>query len=423
MNNKEFNVRPNLFSALENFRANWKAGGLLWIDAICIDQAFTPEKNEQVQRMKDIYETSAGTIIWLGPADESTYSAFYKIHRISESWLQRIEALKSLAMPDELLEEYTNLLNADFGDADSFQLWDAVRALFNPNWWRRAWILQELCVTPSAVLTSTNCSIPQSKVPNVHLMTTQHAVSMPKVTNLDVSSFSKYLEMFRRSLRLLQDLELSWKYYRMSEDKSADLATMLFKLRRFSASDARGRVYAVLGLSEEGKHFRADYALSIRACFIQAVHHSIKSLRIMGHCKYLHLVEDLPSWAPGWINDTSYRVPLPQTGVSLGDIDRVVRVYSAGGKGGDGDVSIFPEEGLMVLDGVLLNEIIFVTNDLPKYAEKERVPQSFWFLNTVTQAQSTGHQIRTDCYHSVVHECKWLREWVESQQTTEIVYY
>jgi hypothetical protein len=98
-------------------------------------------------------------------------------------------------------------------------------------------------------------------------------------------------------------------------------------------------------------------------------------------------------------------------------------VYSAGGKGGDGDVSIFPEEGLMVLDGVLLNEIIFVTNDLPKYAEKERVPQSFWFLNTVTQAQSTGHQIRTDCYHSVVHECKWLRERVESQQTKEIVYH
>jgi hypothetical protein len=263
VNNKEFNVRSNLFSALEDFRANWKAGGLLWIDAICIDQAFTPEKNEQVQQMKDIYKTSAGTIIWLGPADESTYSAFYKIHTTSESWLQRSEALKSLAVPDELLEEYTNLLKADLGDADSFQLWDAIRALFNSNWWRRAWILQELCVAPGVVLTSTNCSVPRSEILNVHLVATQHAVSMPKVTSLDVSSFSKYSEMFRRSLRPLQDLELSWKYYRMSEEKSADLATMLFKLRRFSASDARDKVYAVLGLSEEGKHFRADYDLSI----------------------------------------------------------------------------------------------------------------------------------------------------------------
>jgi hypothetical protein len=39
----------------------------IWIDQICIDQVNVRERGTQVNIMKDIYQKSEGTIIWLGP--------------------------------------------------------------------------------------------------------------------------------------------------------------------------------------------------------------------------------------------------------------------------------------------------------------------------------------------------------------------
>ncbi|KAH8711872.1 heterokaryon incompatibility protein-domain-containing protein, partial [Phaeosphaeriaceae sp. PMI808] len=40
--------------------------GLLWIDAICINQQDNKEKGIQVNIMRDIYKRAADVIIWLG---------------------------------------------------------------------------------------------------------------------------------------------------------------------------------------------------------------------------------------------------------------------------------------------------------------------------------------------------------------------
>jgi hypothetical protein len=39
---------------------------LLWVDAVCIDQENTNEKNHQVQQMYTIYSLAYRTLIWLG---------------------------------------------------------------------------------------------------------------------------------------------------------------------------------------------------------------------------------------------------------------------------------------------------------------------------------------------------------------------
>ncbi|KAK2730266.1 heterokaryon incompatibility protein [Colletotrichum kahawae] len=43
---------------------------VLWIDAICINQANITERNDQVQRMRKIYSRARVVVIWLGPATE-----------------------------------------------------------------------------------------------------------------------------------------------------------------------------------------------------------------------------------------------------------------------------------------------------------------------------------------------------------------
>lgn len=64
--NPGFPVSRNLLSALRQLRDGTQAK-VLWVDAICINQdPRSPEKNEQVAMMGDIYTQAILTVIWLG---------------------------------------------------------------------------------------------------------------------------------------------------------------------------------------------------------------------------------------------------------------------------------------------------------------------------------------------------------------------
>jgi hypothetical protein len=48
-------VSPTLYEALKQYRYSGQ-GKPLWVDALCIDQGYLPERNHQVQLMPEIYE-------------------------------------------------------------------------------------------------------------------------------------------------------------------------------------------------------------------------------------------------------------------------------------------------------------------------------------------------------------------------------
>jgi hypothetical protein len=64
-------ITANLEIALRHLRRQDK-DRLLWIDAICINQAKddTEERNDQVQKMRLIYEKAERVIAWLGSVEE-----------------------------------------------------------------------------------------------------------------------------------------------------------------------------------------------------------------------------------------------------------------------------------------------------------------------------------------------------------------
>ena len=72
-----FRISSNLQNAFESIRSETEVV-ILWVDAICINQANNFEKSWQVQMMRAIYEKARSAIIWLGsstvdgnPADRS----------------------------------------------------------------------------------------------------------------------------------------------------------------------------------------------------------------------------------------------------------------------------------------------------------------------------------------------------------------
>lgn len=59
----------NLVNFLYHHRrtlGNESGSGVLWVDAICINQNDVPERNKQVLLMRQVYEKAASTIVWLG---------------------------------------------------------------------------------------------------------------------------------------------------------------------------------------------------------------------------------------------------------------------------------------------------------------------------------------------------------------------
>jgi hypothetical protein len=80
INGTPLRVTENLEAALNQLRRrhNRSRGNnpAIWIDAICIDQDNEAERNEQVQRMIEIFYGAQHVLVWLGPESDNTPLAF-----------------------------------------------------------------------------------------------------------------------------------------------------------------------------------------------------------------------------------------------------------------------------------------------------------------------------------------------------------
>jgi hypothetical protein len=106
----------------------------IWIDAICINQYDTTEKNVQVPMMSTIYGCANKVIVWLGEAghytdmimNEEVIELIVRGLRQAEGAVLRHQ-LPGLGLPDA-----------------SNRLWPAIGNLLNRRWFSRLWIVQEV---------------------------------------------------------------------------------------------------------------------------------------------------------------------------------------------------------------------------------------------------------------------------------------
>jgi hypothetical protein len=64
---KRLYVTPNCYAALRRLRGRRRKDiSWLWVDAICIDQSSTKERNAQVSIMGNIYSRADCVLMWLG---------------------------------------------------------------------------------------------------------------------------------------------------------------------------------------------------------------------------------------------------------------------------------------------------------------------------------------------------------------------
>lgn len=100
-------VTPNCATALRRLRKLVQGAGTgVWVDAICIDQAATEEKNVQVSMMAEIYCQAKFVIVWLGekwaPKNMKTIS-FLSHRRLA--WIEDLRKPPTSGFEKKLLKD------------------------------------------------------------------------------------------------------------------------------------------------------------------------------------------------------------------------------------------------------------------------------------------------------------------------------
>ncbi|PMD41648.1 hypothetical protein L207DRAFT_511468 [Hyaloscypha variabilis F] len=111
-------VQENLGNALKTLRLKDKAR-VLWVDAICMNQADPIEKKHQVAQMGLIYSQATTVRVWLGNMDEPSAKAF-----------------RFLENPGTIRRLKEGIIELDG--------WEAVAGLCKRHYWERLWIIQEV---------------------------------------------------------------------------------------------------------------------------------------------------------------------------------------------------------------------------------------------------------------------------------------
>ncbi|RYP57804.1 hypothetical protein DL770_010581 [Monosporascus sp. CRB-9-2] len=121
-------VTTNLYMALRRLRG-CVLDRIIWIDAICINQNDTEERNRQVQSMAKIYAKASRVVVWL----EEATAGNGQMHG------------KAITDGDRALEELRAAADGQLSESlDSETNQQTILSLLQRSWFQRIWVLQEV---------------------------------------------------------------------------------------------------------------------------------------------------------------------------------------------------------------------------------------------------------------------------------------
>jgi hypothetical protein len=137
-----FSVTQELHSALKTLRPSNAPPRIIWVDAICTNQLDYSERAIQVKQMREIYCEADRVIVWLGNGDNRSTNSLRIINKIDSRYQESNREenteidLKALHYP---LMEGINV-------HEFLSKWP----IFDVPWFRRTWVVQEICNAKSA---------------------------------------------------------------------------------------------------------------------------------------------------------------------------------------------------------------------------------------------------------------------------------
>lgn len=127
----QFRIRKNLWQALRCLRLD-KEPRVLWIDALCINQGDTVERQDQVAKMGEIYSHAKRVVVWVGP----------EIEPLIGSNAEQADTLIALSF----------LANSSLDFKEHDRTWLALLKFCQRSYWTRLWIIQEVVLATEVII-------------------------------------------------------------------------------------------------------------------------------------------------------------------------------------------------------------------------------------------------------------------------------
>ncbi|CAJ2512485.1 Uu.00g055000.m01.CDS01 [Anthostomella pinea] len=269
-----FKITSNLHRSLVRLRA-LDQPRVLWVDQICINQASKPDRAAQLQTtLIEFIQTLA--------------SARRQQHRdgLTVSDGNDVRSALQLSQMDAAQRKRYGL--PGWQDAR----WKMLLYIYAAFWMRRTWIVQEVAL-PRKV----DVMIGPVLMDWQGFSSVLFYVESLKVFGMDFGSLSSWKAF----------LALGARRARTQNGEFSPLSEVLFEHRRGKATDARDRVFGLMGLAAEREKMSlvADYEASVMSVFTDV---TVDMLRRSGNLDILGLVgpvrtdrpEGLPSWVPDY---------------------------------------------------------------------------------------------------------------------------
>ncbi|KAF7544004.1 hypothetical protein G7Z17_g10296 [Cylindrodendrum hubeiense] len=318
---KTIKITTTLHDALRQV-AKFNPNKLLWVDQICINQNDLHERSEQVKLMNTIYEKAETVIAWLGAATPSTPKAIDLISRVSDIAMPtltdmfRIEEYPDdwvgLEKYEEISTEESKKLGISFDDEEA---WDAFADFFDRPWFQRIWIVQEILPARKAIMLcgaqSLEWKVLQAAARWYHYKAAAIASRHRRSVNgVDLTVAMNVPWVVRHGAEFIPEL-LGQKTRAVHK---WPLRRLLEQFRPRLATEAKDKVYALLGVSDMGVsyssdivNFTIDYSQELKGVFALATKAMIcngdiaqDDLDIMMTARRRNDEPGWPTWVPDW---------------------------------------------------------------------------------------------------------------------------
>jgi hypothetical protein len=302
INNANVSITQNLDTALRHLRHR-DSSRRLWVDALCINQADLKEKAEQVKYMGLIYSHAAKAIVWLGSADTSLQPVkdFLNDLDLKRNYLRSFaseskEPVPRRSKPNQNDPEFSLALRAQDRPTGVLR---GLLELFSRPYWERVWIIQEI-----------------SKASNVEIRFGQFRVHLNPLL-LASRNLKNLSERTRTLLRAIVRFRAQEQGYGgLSTNARMSLFDALIASRHSLATDPRDKVYALIGLTNDGSNLipMPTYTTSVEKVFhdlTAAIIRSQQRSNVILLANWASLQErfkDAARWCIDWA-DLGYHLP------------------------------------------------------------------------------------------------------------------
>ncbi|KAF2096177.1 hypothetical protein NA57DRAFT_59234 [Rhizodiscina lignyota] len=235
VNGQPFPVHHNLYLALLHLRSPDHTLSI-WIDAICISQSDTLERNSQVALMPFIYTRARTVVAWLGTKAYTTQLEPFRA--LSLDWMTG----QTNRYPD-FLADSARMIYSQEPDLHTFA------RIMESTYWGRLWIVQEVCLAYKLVFVYGSKIWPGEDIEQWECMA-QARLQVPQQSS-DNAQHSKRIEQ-AKMLRLLD-------VRKRKHASDMKLENLIELFATHACTRVKDKIYALLGLAKDVAPF-ADSA-------------------------------------------------------------------------------------------------------------------------------------------------------------------